>query len=172
MQHSSLTHAPPFKVGAITHANLRDSMRWEPERGTHLVVLDLLTGESWDFVCDETFFGFHFSNAHVDLASGDIVADVVTYADDALFEQMFLDAWRNGSAVDRTSLSGTLQRVTIPFAGRNESAPEAGGKSTSFLGNGTGGTRHATRLASALARVKPITPVLIEAPRINDAYHM
>ena len=160
------------KIGAMTNDNLHESMRWEPERGTNLTVLDLTTGKSIIYKCNETFFAFHITNSFIN-TQGDIVIDIVTYDDDTLFLQMFLNAWRNGSAVDHTNLVGTLKRIVIPYTSSNEqknmtkvwySKSFTGAKPTK------NNVARATYLSSELALVTTITDVLIEGPRINDKY--
>ena len=162
------------KVGALTRSNLHSAMRWKPEQGTNLTVLDMNSGRSVVFTCNETFFSFHITNSFVDPSSGDIVVDLVTYDDDSLFVQMFLDSWRNGTGVDHTSLVGTLKRIVIPYAKFQEEPAGTRGTvwySSSFLGTKSSKTKmNPTFLAKDQAQVTTLTSVLIEGPRINDKY--
>ena len=167
------------KIGAMTSDNLHPSMRWMPQHGTNLTVLNLETGESIQFICNETFFAFHITNSFVDSVNGDIVLDVVTYADDSLFLQMFLNSWRNGSAIDDTSLVGTLKRVVIPYqtAFERKKQLKEVWYSKSFLGasppssesDGEKGGQP-TLLSSFQANISLLSEILIEGPRINDDY--
>ncbi len=176
------------KAKVLVANNLKDGMRWVPEDGTNLTVVDLETGKATTFRCNETFFGFHFANAFVDEERGEIVADVVL-TDSTIFDSLGVEAFRTGAAIDNTSMCGALKRIRIPLAevlareredelGETEKEEE----SCSFLGERPDGEMVGTaartvfreRFATTLATIEPfpgrVSDVRVEAPRINDAW--
>jgi carotenoid cleavage dioxygenase-like enzyme len=178
----------PLEIGKtiLAHRNLIDVMTWKGEKGTKMVVLDLHTGASTSFVCDSTFYAFHFVNSYTSNSTGslELVADVITYKDAALFEALNVEKWRNGTAVDHTLGGGVLQRVVIPIGAAEAEAAEAemeageGGDERgddgpfSFLG-AEPRRRRPERLSSHPALVSTLSNQLgLELPRINDAYTM
>jgi len=164
------------KASTMIANNLIEGMKWKPEEGTQLTVVDLITGAATTYRANETFYGFHFSNAFVtkdaDGNDHEIVADVVLTSSDA-FSSLMLNAFRNGSAIDHMVMSGPLRRIRIPLATK-----WTDGKGTSCLGacNGQKAPQMAERMATAVATLEYLpgaaSRVALEAPKINDAWLM
>lgn len=163
------------KASTLIANNMIDGMHYRPQDGTHLTVVDLVTGAATTYRANETFYGFHFSNAFVtkdaDGNDHEIVADVVLTSSNA-FSSLMLDAFRNGSAIDHMVMSGPLRRIRIPL-----STSWTRGEGTSCLGDcNEQNMQMPERLASAVATLEYLpgegSRVLLEAPRINDAWLM
>lgn len=93
-----------------------ENYRWRPERGTRFTLLDRSTGEAVGPLQCESRFAFHHVNAYED---GDrVVADVCTYPDAGIVEDLYLDRLRAGApvaqpALERFKLSPNTGRVEI-----------------------------------------------------------
>jgi len=83
-----------------------ENYRWEPERGTRITLLDRRTGEAkGPFEC-EARFAFHHVNAYED---GDrVVADICTFEDASIVEDLYLDRLRDGKPVAEPRLERFL----------------------------------------------------------------
>lgn len=69
-----------------------ENYRWEPERGTRLLVVDRGTGELRATFETDACFGFHHVNAHED--GGDLIVDVCTFEDPSIIDALYLDRLR------------------------------------------------------------------------------
>lgn len=100
----------PFREGFF------DLLSWEPDRETRLHVVDRTTGTVAEATA-EPFFVFHVVNAFDD--GGDVVVDLVAFADDAIVGELSLSAVSSGGfdaappgrlVRYRLSPDGTVQR--------------------------------------------------------------
>jgi carotenoid cleavage dioxygenase-like enzyme len=79
-----------------------ENYRWKPELGTRITLLDRSTGEAKGPFEAPARFGFHHVNAYED---GDrVIADVCTFEDASIVEDLYMDRLRNGSPISRPSL--------------------------------------------------------------------
>jgi beta,beta-carotene 9',10'-dioxygenase len=86
--------------------------RWEPGRGARFHVVEKETGRVVRVARADAFFAFHHVNA---FEEGDaLVADIVTYPDAGVIDQIYLDRLRSGEPVTAT---GTLTRFRIGASG-------------------------------------------------------
>jgi carotenoid cleavage dioxygenase-like enzyme len=86
--------------------------RWEPGRGARFHVVEKETGRVVRVARADAFFAFHHVNA---FEEGDaLVADLVTYPDAGVIDQLYLDRLRSGEPVTAT---GTLTRFRIGASG-------------------------------------------------------
>lgn len=69
-----------------------ENYRWEPERGTRLLVVDRDTGELRGTYETDPCFGFHHVNAFEH--DGEVVVDVCAYEDPAIIGALYLDSVR------------------------------------------------------------------------------
>ncbi|MBA2505146.1 MAG: carotenoid oxygenase family protein [Thermoleophilaceae bacterium] len=93
-----------------------ENYKWEPERGTRFFLVDRETGKAADPITTDPFFAFHHLNAYEN-DDGTIVADIQTYPDPSVVEQLYLDNVRGG--IDLTP--SEIRRFTIdPAAGTVE----------------------------------------------------
>jgi len=92
-----------------------ENYRWKPERGTRFTLIDRASGEAIGPLRGEARFGFHFVNAYED---GDrVIADVCTFPDAQIVEDLYLDRLRAGARVTPPALE---RFVLEPSAGRVE----------------------------------------------------
>ena len=84
-----------------------ENYEWKPELGTRFTLLDRTTGEArGPFDC-EARFGFHHVNSYED---GDrIVADICTFEDAAIIEDLYMDRLRVWRERRRAGRSATQQ---------------------------------------------------------------
>lgn len=72
----------PFVVNPIDLIQMQKpfimNFKWQPERGTHFIVVDRSSGEQVAKIKTDPFFAFHHANAYD--AEGKIVIDVVIYS--------------------------------------------------------------------------------------------
>jgi carotenoid cleavage dioxygenase-like enzyme len=85
-----------------------ETLRWRPERGTHILVVDRHTLEQISQSEAEPWFQWHFSNGYVN-AEGQVVVDVVRYAD--FQTNQFLKEVPSGHPT--TIAPGTLWRMHV-----------------------------------------------------------
>jgi beta,beta-carotene 9',10'-dioxygenase len=90
-----------------------ENYRWKPELGTRLTLIDRATGEASGPFETDPFFSFHHINAYEE--NGSVVADLCTYADAQLIDDLYLDRLRAG------------EPVTPPETRRFRIDPAAGG---------------------------------------------
>jgi len=90
-----------------------DNYRWEPERGTRLIVMDRHTGELQGIHETEAMFCFHHVNSFE--RDGELVVDLIAYDDPAVIHMLDLDQLRAG---EPTPISGSvLRRYRIKLDG-------------------------------------------------------
>lgn len=110
----------PFVVNPLQLASSGrpyiENYRWKPEQGTRFHLFDRRTGEySGPFETDARF-GFHHVNAYED---GDqIVADICTYPDAGIVQDLYLERLRRGKPttpahLERFRMSPTTGTVTV-----------------------------------------------------------
>jgi carotenoid cleavage dioxygenase-like enzyme len=71
-----------------------ENFRWKPELGTRLHLFDRRTGKAHGPFETEARFGFHHVNAYEE--DGDVVADICTYEDASIVEDLYLERLRSG----------------------------------------------------------------------------
>ena len=102
-----------------------ENYKWQPERGTRFFLVDRATGKVSDPITTDPFFAFHHLNAYED-ADGTIVADIQTYEDASIVEQLYLEKARAGMDLPMAELrrfridpeAGTVeheQLIDAPF---------------------------------------------------------
>ena len=79
-----------------------ENYRWRPELGTRFHLFDRETGESSGPYEADARFGFHFVNAYED--GDEVVADICTFPDSGIVEDLYLERLRNGKPVAQPSL--------------------------------------------------------------------
>ncbi len=90
-----------------------ENYRWKPELGTRFTLIDRQSGEAAGPFVTDACFGFHHVNAY-DTPEGGVVADVCTFPDAGVIEDLYLDRLREGKPIARPE----LRRFTIdPAAG-------------------------------------------------------
>jgi carotenoid cleavage dioxygenase-like enzyme len=86
----------PFVVNplrlALSGRPYIENYRWEPERGTRLLVVDRETGELQGTYETDACFGFHHVNAYED--GGELVVDVCAFEDPSIIDALYLDRLR------------------------------------------------------------------------------
>ena len=80
-----------------------ENYRWKPERGTRFHLVDRSTGEATGPFETDAFFGFHFVNAYED--GTDVVADICTFEDARIVEDLYLERLRAGEHISKPSLT-------------------------------------------------------------------
>lgn len=88
---------------ALSGKPYAENYKWKPEQGTRFFLVDRRTGEASDPIETDPFFAFHHLNAYED-DDGTIVADIQTYPDASLVEQLYLDRLRNGEGLTSPEL--------------------------------------------------------------------
>ncbi len=107
----------PFVVNPLRMATSGrpyiENFRWKPELGTRFTLFDRETGEASGPFTTDACFGFHHVNAY-DAADGTVVADISTFPDAGIVEDLYLDRLRAGKPIAKPE----LRRFTIdPGAG-------------------------------------------------------
>jgi carotenoid cleavage dioxygenase-like enzyme len=80
-----------------------ENYRWVPERGTRFRLVDRSTGEASGPFETDPFFGFHFVNAYEE--DGDVVADICTFEDAEIVQDLYLERLRSGHPIAEPSLT-------------------------------------------------------------------
>lgn len=75
-----------------------ENYRWKPELGTRFTLFDRSSGESVGPFETDAMFGFHHVNAY-DRADGSVVADICTFPDAGIVEDLYLDRLRSGKPI-------------------------------------------------------------------------
>lgn len=90
-----------------------ENYRWKPELGTRFTLIDRSSGEAKGPFTTDACFGFHHVNAY-DTPDGAVVADISTFRDAGIIEDLYLDRLRDGKPIAKPE----LRRFTIdPGAG-------------------------------------------------------
>jgi beta,beta-carotene 9',10'-dioxygenase len=89
-----------------------ENYRWKPELGTRFHLFDRATGESVGPFETDARFGFHHVNSYEE--DGEVVADICTFPDAGIVEDLYMERLRAGKPVT----PGHLERFRI--------SPEAG----------------------------------------------
>jgi beta,beta-carotene 9',10'-dioxygenase len=79
-----------------------ENYRWKPELGTRFHLFDRGTGETVGPFETDARFGFHFVNAYEE--DGEVVADICTFPDAGIVEDLYLERLRNGKPIAQPSL--------------------------------------------------------------------
>jgi beta,beta-carotene 9',10'-dioxygenase len=79
-----------------------ENYRWKPELGTRFHLFDRRTGDSIGPFETEARFGFHHVNSYED--GHEIVADICTFPDARIVEDLYMDRLRAGKPVAQPSL--------------------------------------------------------------------
>ena len=87
------------------------NFRWEPERGTDVIVWDRHSGELVSRSQAEPFFCFHHVNAYEE--GDEILMDLVAYEDAEIVNAFYLDSMRAGNAIPGME----LRRYRVPLDG-------------------------------------------------------
>lgn len=92
----------PFTVNPLRLATSGrpyiENFRWRPERGTRFTLFDRRGGEAKGPFTADPLFGFHFVNAFEDV-DGAVIADICTFPDAGVIEDLYLDRLRDGKPV-------------------------------------------------------------------------
>jgi carotenoid cleavage dioxygenase-like enzyme len=92
-----------------------ENYRWKPELGTRFTLIDRASGERVGPMVGETRFSFHHVNAYEE--GDEIVADMCTFPDHGIIEDLYIDRLRAG----KPTASPSLERFRInPGAGTVE----------------------------------------------------
>lgn len=107
----------PFVVNPLRMATSGrpyiENYRWKPELGTRFTLIDRTSGERRGPFTTDACFGFHHVNAY-DESDGLVVADICTFPDAGVIEDLYLDRLRDGKPMAKPE----LRRFTIdPVAG-------------------------------------------------------
>jgi beta,beta-carotene 9',10'-dioxygenase len=79
-----------------------ENYRWHPELGTRFHLFDRSTGESVGPFETDARFGFHFVNAYED--GDEVVADICTFPDPGIVQDLYLERLRAGKPVAAAAL--------------------------------------------------------------------
>jgi carotenoid cleavage dioxygenase-like enzyme len=79
-----------------------ENYRWKPELGTRFTLVDRATGETTGPFETDPFFAFHHVNAYEE--GDEIVADISTFPDAGLVEDLYMDRLRAGKPIARPEL--------------------------------------------------------------------
>ena len=88
-----------------------ENFRWQPERGTEVIVFDRHSGDLVARSQAEPFFCFHHVNAFED--GNELVVDLVAYTDDEIVSSLYLEPLRNGGRPP----DAELRRYRVPLDG-------------------------------------------------------
>jgi carotenoid cleavage dioxygenase-like enzyme len=96
----------PFVVNplslALSGRPYIENYRWRPELGTRFHLFDRTSGESVGPFETDARFGFHFVNAYED--GDEVVADICTFADAGIVQDLYLERLRAGEPLAQPSL--------------------------------------------------------------------
>jgi beta,beta-carotene 9',10'-dioxygenase len=97
----------PFVVNppslALSGRPYIENYRWKPELGTKFHLVDRNTGDVVGPFETDPFFAFHHVNAYEE--NGDVVADICTFPDAQIVEDLYLERLRRGEPVSSASLT-------------------------------------------------------------------
>ena len=79
-----------------------ENYRWRPELGTRFHLFDRATGESIGPFETDPRFGFHFVNAYED--GDEVVADICTFPDAGIVQDLYMERLRAGKPVAAAAL--------------------------------------------------------------------
>ena len=79
-----------------------ENYRWKPELGTRFHLFDRRTGGHRGPFATDARFAFHHVNAYDD--GTEVVADICTFADDAIVKDLYLERLRAGKPVEKPRL--------------------------------------------------------------------
>jgi carotenoid cleavage dioxygenase-like enzyme len=85
-----------------------ENYRWQPELGTRFHLFDRSSGESAGPFEADARFGFHFVNAYED--GDEVIADICTFPDAGIVQDLYLERLRAGKPLAEPS----LERFRIP----------------------------------------------------------
>ena len=120
----------PFVVNplqlALSGRPYIENYRWKPERGTRFWLLDRAGGDTVGPLECAPRFGFHHVNAYQ--RGDDVIADICTFPDSGIVEDLYLDRLRAGKpvatpSVERFVLSPADRRVEIERLGQSLELP-------------------------------------------------
>jgi beta,beta-carotene 9',10'-dioxygenase len=96
----------PFVVNppslALSGRPYIENYRWKPELGTRFHLFDRASGESVGPFETDARFGFHFVNAYEE--GDEVVADICTFPDAGIVQDLYLENLRAGKPVAQPSL--------------------------------------------------------------------
>jgi beta,beta-carotene 9',10'-dioxygenase len=117
----------PFIVNPITipisGKPFIENFRWEPERGTRILVFDRHSGR--EVGCFDTEAGFAFHHVGAWDEGGSLVMDFCDHGSPAIVDALYLDRLRSGRTADAGKSPPRLRRVRVDI--------ETGNVSSSFL---------------------------------------
>lgn len=97
----------PFVVNppslALSGRPYIENYRWKPELGTRFHLVDRDTGDTVGPFETDPFFAFHHVNAYED--DGEVVADICTFEDARIVEDLYLERLRRGEPISPASLT-------------------------------------------------------------------
>jgi len=100
-------HLSPFPV-LLRLKTYSDSLKWQPEKGTQVLVIDRESLEAVSRSQVEPWYQWHFSNGYVD-ADGNVIVDLVRYQD--FQTNQYLQEVSTGKT--HTAAKGTLWRLRL-----------------------------------------------------------
>ena len=89
-----------------------ENFAWLPAEGTHLLIIDKVSGQVVTRAPADPFFAFHHVNAFED--AGDVVVDLAAYPNADIVNLLYLDKLR---ADQVTVTSGEFRRYRVPLGG-------------------------------------------------------
>jgi beta,beta-carotene 9',10'-dioxygenase len=92
-----------------------ENFRWQPERGTRLLVVDRGTGRLRGRYETDAFFTFHHINSFE--RNGELVVDLCAYDDASIVDGLYLDNLRAEGARPRPIPAAVPRRLTIDLDG-------------------------------------------------------
>jgi beta,beta-carotene 9',10'-dioxygenase len=91
-----------------------ENFRWEPERGTALLVVDRSSGRVRRYETDP-FFAFHHVNSFQ--RDGELVVDLCAYEDSSIVDRLYLETLRAPASEEASIPAAQLRRLTIDLEG-------------------------------------------------------
>ncbi len=105
-----------LRDGIAHGTSFAENLRWKPERPTVFVVIDKADGAVVGrYPCDP-FFSFHHVNAFE--RGGELVLDLLAYADASVVRSLYLDVLRHPTGDHSPAPPTTLRRYRLPLASR------------------------------------------------------